>query len=98
MDTVFGAGFALEALPVKPHVPIGQLLDKLEQFRHDAVEVVSFHLGLDALDQRLAVAQDPLVHNVLAFAHQRLVVHEDCSRVALMSPNILNQKPKKNKR
>ena len=43
VNTVLGAGLTLQTLSIEPNIPIGKLLNKLEKFRNDPVQVVCFH-------------------------------------------------------
>ena len=55
---------APEAPPVEAHVPVGQCVQKVEQRRHDVVQPIRLHLGVDAADQRLLARADPAVQDV----------------------------------
>ena len=61
VNTVLGASFALQALSIEPNIPICELLDKLEKFWNDAVQVICFHFIADGSNQGLAVGQNPLI-------------------------------------
>ena len=61
VNTVLGAGFALQTLSIEPNIPIRELLDKLQKFWNDTVQVICFHFIADGSNQGLAVGQNPLI-------------------------------------
>ena len=61
---ILATAVTLETLAVHPDVPVGQMIDKADETRHDGVEPISRHLRLNEEQQRLGEREDPLIHHV----------------------------------
>jgi hypothetical protein len=97
-DGIVVAVLALQSSPVESDIPIRQLVDEVEQTRHDGVQSVGYqesakinpngtrltlHLLFHMLDQRLTPRQDPPVHHVLRLGRP-VVIHKPLAVRALV--------------
>ncbi|KAH3671882.1 hypothetical protein OGAPHI_000068 [Ogataea philodendri] len=64
LQTIVNTVLALQSLSVETNVPVGQLVNQVQQLWNNGVQTVLFHLSTDELDQRLDRGQQPAVHNV----------------------------------
>ncbi len=56
--------FPFESLSIEPHIPIGQILQKVKQLGHNCIQPVFLHLHFNLQDQILATSQNPLIHEI----------------------------------
>lgn len=56
---LFDGDFSLDAVSVESHVPVGQVIQKLNKFWDDGIQFVLVHLFTDVLDKILQLTLDP---------------------------------------
>jgi hypothetical protein len=83
--------FSLESGSVESDVPVGEVLEELEQFGDDGVESVLLHLCSDGFDEVLGTCDDPPVHKVVELAREGdlLIVGELLVVIALETVDVL---------
>lgn len=61
----------LHARPIKSDVPVGKLLQEVQQRWHNIVKLVAVHFTTDVFDEVLISRNDPTVHEIVVSSERR---------------------------
>merc|ERR1719300_273856 len=67
-STILNSTLTLQSFSVHSHIPVGQIIDELDQTGNDRVQPVPRHLLGHEGEERLGEGDDPLVHHVVRLA------------------------------
>lgn len=66
VEGILDSELSLQTLAVEANVPVGDVVNHLEDTRNDSVEAVSLHLSINVGQETLAVGKNPSIHDILA--------------------------------
>mmetsp|Transcript_27182 Transcript_27182/g.41645 ORF Transcript_27182/g.41645 Transcript_27182/m.41645 type:complete len:231 (+) Transcript_27182:802-1494(+) len=60
---------ALETVTIETNIPVGKLVNKSDQFRHNSVKSVGLHFFMNKFDKSLSCCRDPYISRISSCAN-----------------------------